>query len=390
MTKAFDTALFVPQTDPDTGQAVGVGAVGPPFDSDWYYYAIAPGPGVTIGANVPAATAPEQILVAGPGPMFAWMAQLPYYLGALNSFPPTNLTRDAPTPVAPGTMFFYTPESTPYLWDGANWNPLPLATGPQLSISASLPAPTGQGQMLLAGPPGRPGGPFLWQASIGMFLGAAPLPPTQAPGGAPIPIGGIYYNTSNGQVYVWNGSSWQSVPSPSKAAVASLYYESIAGQTAFPTTASDLFGRTHTFVPATNEGVEVYLNGVRLMPNGGSVAGDYSLNATTSTITMSSVVPVSSIVAIDVLEDPANLAPADVLINKLKPFVFDGVTTTFLMLLSSGAGIVAGATTNLHVMLDGVEQEPGVDFTLSADGKSIIYAAAPNADVHGWILYDAN
>lgn len=389
MTKAFDTALFVPPTNPDTGQAVGIGVVGPPFDSEWFYYAIANGPDVTIDASIPAATDAEQTLVSGPSPEFEWIAKLPYYLGALSSPPPTNAARGATTPVQNGAMYFSTVDGTPYVWDGAVWHPFPLAAYPRLIVSASLPAATLDGQMLIAGPRGNQGGRtvFPWEASIGPFLGAHPVPPTTTSANTPIPIGSFYYNTANGQVYVWNGSTWKSMTVPTKAATASLFYQSTAGQTVFPTTVNDGFGHNHTLDPTGVEGVEVHLNGLRLTPSGGAIAGGYSVNASTSQIVLTTGAALNAVVAIDILENPANFSPAQVQIQKLRPLAFDGVTTTFPLLNSTGAGVIAGDSVDLQVFLDGVEQQPGVDFILDVTGGEIIFNEAPFSDVISWIIY---
>jgi hypothetical protein len=390
MTKAFDTALFVPEPNPAIGQASGVSIVGPPYSTDWYYYAIAGGPGITINANIPAATALDQTLMAGPAPDFLWEAKSPFYLGGLTVPPSTN---PAMPPLPPaGAMYYNLTDKTPYvlsydvITSAAIWTPLPVATRNMLIIAASLPAATGQGQMLISG--GSGSGVYPWTASLGMFLGANSVPPVQAPPSAPIPPGSFYYNTSNNTVYVWDGSTWRSIAQPTKASTATLYYKAVASQTAFPMTINDLFGKTYTLKTTGVEPVEVYLNGVRLVPTGGSVPGDYSVNYTNSVVTLSQPAVVSDIVIIDILEDPLSLSPTVVLVAKVKSFLFDGTTTTFpLLFLSTNAAFTAGAATDLHVVVDGVEQEPGTDFTIDATGANIIFAQAPAADARHFALY---
>jgi hypothetical protein len=383
MTKAFDTALFVPETAPDLDQAAAVDKVGPPFDTTWDYIVKATGPGVTVGASIPNATAKEQTIMSVSGAGFPWVAKPPYYLGALGTIPDTTV------PPAAGTMFWHTPESTPYIWDGASWIPLPIASFPRLHIDASLPAATLDGQMLIAGPRKNQDGRtvFPWEASVGPFLGAHPVPPTQISGGSPIPIGSFYYNTTNGTVYVWNGSGWHSIAVPAKAVTASLYYSAVAGQTVFPLTNIDIFGNNHVFSQTGQEGIEVYVNGVRAIPDGGTTSGDYTINYAGSTITMAVGVSGPSIVLFDILEDPLKLAPVTVLVTKLLPLAFDGVTTTFLLKNSGGNTIIVADPVDLMVSIDGVIQEAGVDYIVDGTGTQIIYGVAPPADAKGFIIW---
>jgi hypothetical protein len=72
MTKAFDSALFIP-ANPNAGEVVEIAAPGPPLKTQFNTYIGGP-PGVTVDASVPAATSQGQSLISGPGPDFDWEA----------------------------------------------------------------------------------------------------------------------------------------------------------------------------------------------------------------------------------------------------------------------------------------------------------------------------
>jgi hypothetical protein len=70
MTKAFDSALFIP-ANPNSGELVEVVSPGPPLKTGWGNYIAGP-PGISVEASVPAATAQGQVLLSGPAPDFEW------------------------------------------------------------------------------------------------------------------------------------------------------------------------------------------------------------------------------------------------------------------------------------------------------------------------------
>ena len=70
--RAFDLALFV-GVPANLNDAAVVSALGPPFATSFKPVALSSKPGgVTIGADVPAASAQNQILISGAGPSFPW------------------------------------------------------------------------------------------------------------------------------------------------------------------------------------------------------------------------------------------------------------------------------------------------------------------------------
>jgi hypothetical protein len=223
------------------------------------------------------------------------------------------------------------------------------------------------------------------------YLGPFPSPPTSLPSGGAIPPGAIYFDTTTGTMWVFNGATWVPFSTPQPAGTSAQFYAATADQTVFPLTVPDLTGRTVTLNAAKNEGIEVFVNGVRLTPNGGSfVTGDYTVNKATSTITIAGPVSLNSIVAVDVLKDPVDLAVVGVVkMKRLKKFVFDGVATTFALLDANTSAPVTPVTDTAQVLvtLDGVSQEPGVDYSLAAAGASIQFSSAPTADAKNFAIY---
>jgi hypothetical protein len=79
----------------------------------------------------------------------------------------------------------------------------------------------------------------------------------------------------------------------------SLYYQAGAGQTVFDTTLPDAFGRSYIITSLSI--VVMYVNGVRLMPNTGSI-GDYNLDATLSRVTFLKPLVAGDIVTLSLAE----------------------------------------------------------------------------------------
>jgi hypothetical protein len=87
--------------------------------------------------------------------------------------------------------------------------------------------------------------------------------------------------------------------------------------------------------------------------------------------------------------NPKDIAPVLVLTEKLATLPFDGVTTSFALLSLTGLAVTAGEVTDLHVVVDGVEQDPGIDFVLDQTGQFIEFIYPPEADAKSFIIYYA-
>ncbi len=210
-----------------------------------------------------------------------------------------------------------------------------------------------------------------------------PGPPTTplTPTGDPIPPGAMYWNTDHNQMMVWDGSSWGAVGVPAAASSSSLFYEAVDGQTQFATTDPDIIGQSFMLRPDGSNGVNVFLNGIRL-----TFTRDYAVDAPTSTIALSTPAIGGSILALDVLVPQKDIAPGGVSIHKCRTLApFDGSTTSFELQTTDGALLVVNGSNELLVVLDGVQQEPGVDY--SATGDTLSFAAAPGVDAKSFILW---
>ena len=217
----------------------------------------------------------------------------------------------------------------------------------------------------------------------GAFPGIPPSTPN-TPTGQPIPVGGMYFDTLSGKMFVWNGSTWVPLAQgPAAATAASLYYLATAGQTVFPLTALDHYGKSFSFNPTSPEGVHVLVNGVRLAPT-----DDYAVNTTTSTMTLARPASLNAVVVFDLLTPVSQLAPAGSANTLLvSPIVPDGVKTTFtgLTVAANGNPLNVARNEELLVSVDGVQQQPGVSYNASA--AQIVFAQAPDANALIFIVW---
>jgi hypothetical protein len=198
----------------------------------------------------------------------------------------------------------------------------------------------------------------------------------------PLAIGSFYYDTTTNTVMIWNGETWQTPGVTVAPGFRARYvYIATAGQVTF--SGIDSNGLAPLF---TNEGHDVYLNGVRLVPT-----VDYTVNATTDAMTLVEAPGAGAIVQWDLMIPPDQINSAKVDCFKLQPLIPDGVKTAFTMTYidpSLGPPAVAvnvGTGAQLMVSLDGIIQEPVVDFT--AAGDILTMSAPPPADSRLWAVW---
>ena len=95
----------------------------------------------------------------------------------------------------------------------------------------------------------------------GLYLGAKSTPPTTDNQGNPLQTGTLYFNTVSSTMFVWGGSSWAAAGSAVNGTAERQEYVATSGQTNFSATYDVGF-------------VDVYLNGVKLIPTTDFTATD--------------------------------------------------------------------------------------------------------------------
>ena len=219
------------------------------------------------------------------------------------------------------------------------------------------------------------------------YMGAWPSPgPPSTPNtstGQPIPPGSMYFDTTLGTMLVWNGSTWVNASAPGKATTASLYYLAAAGQTVFPLATADRNGKTFAFNQTAPEGLQAFVNGVRLEPT-----FDFTVDTVGSSITFLRGLTLNALAIFDILTPTAQLIPSGTVNTVLlTPIVPDGVKTAFtgLTVASNGHAVNVAKNEELHVSVDGVIQAPGAAYT--ANAATITFAEAPPANANVFIVW---
>jgi hypothetical protein len=219
-----------------------------------------------------------------------------------------------------------------------------------------------------------------------LYLGAHPAPPTNTATGGAIPIGAIYYNTTSGQPFVWNGTEWVPFYAPTKSLMLTLLYRATADQTAFPLNATDLNGQSYVINVNDPEPLDVYLNGARL-PRDAPVngVGDWDFDPATNTLTFLKPLYLNSSVQIDILSPASAIAPSRVQTQAIEDLPADGTTLTFPLYLVGHTPLTPTSAQELFISLDGVPQKPGTDYNVSSG--AITFGEAPLSGSRAWGLW---
>ncbi|MHC2536968.1 hypothetical protein [Bradyrhizobium diazoefficiens] len=194
----------------------------------------------------------------------------------------------------------------------------------------------------------------------------------------PIAPGSTYYDLDTNQLYVWNGTTWTTPLTLAPGFVQQLVYSATEGQTTF--SGADLHG---TVPDVGTSPSDVHINGVRQIPGDDfTVSGDV--------LTLTDPVAAGSMVQWDLLIPSAQLAPGAVFSFKIHTLTPNGSLRDFTLAYtdpSSGMPALAavGDAAQLDVVIDGIPQEPGPDFT--ASGSNLHLVTAPRADAKLWAVW---
>ena len=115
------------------------------------------------------------------------------------------------------------------------------------------------------------------------YLGTFSSNPTQDNDGNALVTGALYFNTSDGEMKVYDGSNWIAASAAQNATVLDFTY-TLSGSDA---TISGSDDNSATLSFSNQESVDVFLNGVKLVPKIGGTANDYHLD-TANTVTLTS------------------------------------------------------------------------------------------------------
>jgi hypothetical protein len=200
----------------------------------------------------------------------------------------------------------------------------------------------------------------------------------------PLAPGSFYYNTQYQKLYIWDGTQWTSPTSLSPAYQQNYIYNATAGQKAF--SGPDRDGKVPSV--ATGSGSDVHLNGVKLVPT-----TDFTVDQPTSTLHLIVGAPAGAVVQWDLLLPVSDLAPGAISVFKIMIAPTpNGTNTAFTMTYNHptlGAQPVAATqVAEVAVSLDGIVQEPAVDFSVA--GANLTFSTAPLLGAHIWGTWHAS
>jgi hypothetical protein len=200
---------------------------------------------------------------------------------------------------------------------------------------------------------------------------------------SPLLPGSFYYNTDVNQLYIWDGTQWVSPIKLTPAYQSNYVYVATAGQKVF--SGADFHGNIPLL--ADND-TDVHLNGIRLV--GGT---DYTVDKAANSLTLAVGATANSMVQWDLLVEASALAPGAISVFKIKITpVPDGVNKNFTMTYPNPTlgdqPVAATQVAEVAISIDGIVQEPAVDF--SSSGANLTFSTAPQLGCRIWGTWHAS
>jgi hypothetical protein len=196
----------------------------------------------------------------------------------------------------------------------------------------------------------------------------------------PLAPGSLYYDTVEKTLKVWTGDGWIAPFAFTGGYTSHFTYKATPGQVTF--SGADMFGHTPNF--SSDVGHDVHVNGVMLVRDDGTGKGDFTTDSTTDSMTLFSPVPEFSVVSWDLLVAASTLAPGGCTVWKMDDIIPDSVKTSFTLTYTGPQGQQSPSITKsseLIVVVDGIIQEPGIDFQATGDTLSIVPAVSAGAKI---------
>jgi hypothetical protein len=214
------------------------------------------------------------------------------------------------------------------------------------------------------------------QCAVQQFwMGAYADNPTIDLCGRPPVAGAAYFNTTVLRTRAYDGKIWHDIVEPVPGVTTVYTYLPTTPQTVF--SGPDANGNDLTISLAKGDLVTAYLNGIKLVLNNDyAVTGEDEVTLLISPIGAPAVVEFVVVANIDVIIPRVG--------NKIytADWVFDGVNTVFPLVDDSGDTMSPASPSDCTISLDGLIQNPGVDYTVAGD--SITFAVPPTADQTIW------
>lgn len=205
-----------------------------------------------------------------------------------------------------------------------------------------------------------------------LYLGAFLYPPVADAQGNPVATGALYYNIALNAPYVWNGTQWVPFLTPAPPDISRYVYVATAGQTIF--SGPDRYGHNLSFSTANNRPLyQVFHSKLLLTPD-----DDYTLGS--NAVTLHTPSAAGDIVQLFVAEVPqVNLDWQTVKVDTSAWTPSGGVLRDMSL-----NPVTPASSSDIFVNVNGVWQNPGVDYVVSA--SSIAFIPPFEADAHTYAI----